>query len=115
MNKQRILTPPSEIQQQFVEDAFQKSPIAPTELPLLDSVDAACRDHAWTQGLASEKFHSHGGNSPLGCIYHSRNSNRSCSFAKSDQPAPVESHETPNPMRRTTAKNLYASCHVTTQ
>ena len=75
--------PPGEIQQQFVEDAFQKSPIAPTELPLLDSVDAPCRDHTWTARLASEKFHSHAGHSPLGCLYHSRNSNRSCSFAKS--------------------------------
>ena len=39
--------------------------------------------HACTGGFTSPKAHSYAGSCPLGCMYHSRQSRRSCDFANS--------------------------------
>ena len=72
--------PPGEVEQQLLERALEEDAISRAALAP-SSCTRASTAQACTGGFTSSNANSYAGICPLGCMYHSRSSSRSCSLA----------------------------------
>jgi hypothetical protein len=73
--------PPREVEQQFLEDALEKSR---SVLPSITNTRIAAR--AWTGGLTSSKLHSYAGSAPFGCRNHFPQQHQQLVFSQTPDP-----------------------------